>query len=342
MSGMTQPSKHLPPAESLAVVIPAYRAADSILAVLRAIPDMVRWIIVVDDASPDHLRKTMEGYPDPRVILLSHENNQGVGGAMATGFRKALELGAGYIAKIDADGQMDPAHLATFVSVAERFSCDYVKANRFGHIDSLSETPTIRFLGSVALTVLTKFASGYWNVFDPQNGYLMISRPMLQRLNLDTLDRGYFFENSMLINLNIMRARIGEIYIPARYGDEISSMRIHRILLSFPFKLLNGYVYRVYQKYVFRSLSPYALFLTFGISLITWSVTWGGIAWYRSWSTGIVATTGTIMLALLPFLMGWSLLLEALVLDVHDAGPCLLFNCDEDILPLIEGGKDSR
>ncbi|MFZ2957959.1 MAG: hypothetical protein WA705_13810 [Candidatus Ozemobacteraceae bacterium] len=135
----------------------------------------------------------------------------------------------------------------------------------------------------------------------------------------------------MLINLNIMRAKIGEIYIPARYANEISSMGIHHIAWSFPWKLVNGFIYRVYQKYVFRSLSPYALFLALGTIFMTWSVTWGGISWYKSWSSGVAAPTGTIMLALLPFMMGWSLYLEALVLDVHDAGPCILFNHDEEL-----------
>ncbi len=314
---------------SLAVVIPAFHAERSISAVIAAVPAFVEQIIVVDDASPDATGKVVQDLANPRVILLTHEHNQGVGGAMVTGFRKALDLGVEYIAKIDADGQMDPSHLDRFVEVAEEHGCDYVKANRFGHIESLSTMPSPRFYGNIALTFFTKFVSGYWNVFDPQNGYLMISRRMLLRLNLETIDRSYFFENSMLINLNIMRAKIGEIYIPAKYGDEVSSMRLTRIAWSFPLKLINGYVYRVYQKYVFRSLSPYALFVACGTALLTWAVVWGGVAWYESWSTRVVATTGTIMLALLPFLMGWSLLLEALVLDVHDAGPCLLFNLEE-------------
>ena len=315
---------------SLAVVIPAFRAERSIAAVIAAVPAFVAHIIVVDDASPDATGKFVQELADPRVVLLTHERNQGVGGAMVTGFRKALELGVEYIAKIDADGQMDPSHLGRFVEVAREHGCDYVKANRFGHIESLSTMPSLRFYGNIALTFLTKFVSGYWNVFDPQNGYLMISRAMLLRLSLEAIDRSYFFENSMLINLNIMRARIGEIYIPANYGDEVTSMRLPHIAWSFPLKLIDGYVYRVYQKYVFRSLSPYALFVACGAALITWSIVWGGIAWYESWSTRVVATTGTIMLALLPFLMGWSLLLEALVLDVHDAGPCLLFTLADE------------
>ena len=192
--------------------------------------------------------------------------------------------------------------------------------------------PRIRLAGSLILTFLTKFASGYWNIFDPQNGYIMITRKMLKRLDLALIDKSYFFENSMLINLNIMRARIGEIYLPANYGNEISSMKLWKIILSFPKKLILGYFHRIYQKYIFRSLSPYALLLFCGSILMLWGIIWGGIAWYKSFITGIPATTGTVILALLPLILGWSALLQALVLDIEDAGPSLLFDYDDETL----------
>ncbi len=201
--------------------------------------------------------------------------------------------------------------------------------------------PGIRLTGNILLTFLTKFVSGYWNVFDPQNGYVMITGKMLKRLDLKRLDCGYFFENSMLINLNVLRAKIAEIYLPARYGGEDSSMRISRVMATFPWKLLCGYAYRIYHKYVFRSLSPFALLLLFGIGAMAWGTVWGSVAWWRSYVTQIPATTGTVILALLPLLLGWSSLLQALVLDVQDAGPCLLFDCDEEELqaPEEQSGK---
>lgn len=326
---------------TLAVVIPAYQAETAVRDVIRRIPPCVDWIIVTDDASIDGTATALKQISDPRVCLLRHEQNTGVGGAMVTGFRKALELQADLIAKIDADGQMDPTYLDRFALAAVRFQCDYVKANRFGHIENLPAMPWTRLTGNLLLTFLTKFASGYWNVFDPQNGYVMITRRMLKRLDLKRLDRGYFFENSMLIHLNVMRAKIGEIYLPARYAGENSSLRLSRIIATFPWKLLCGYLYRVYQKYVFRSLSPFALLLFFGIIALTWGTVWGGIAWWRSYETQIPATTGTVILALLPLLLGWSSLLQALVLDVQDAGPCLLFDYDDEALQTQEENGDA-
>jgi dolichol-phosphate mannosyltransferase len=317
---------------TLAVVIPAYQAGKFIQKVIQQIPSYVDWIIVTDDASTDGTAAVVKQMPDPRICVLCHERNTGVGGAMVTGFQKALELQADLVAKIDADGQMDPRYLDRFARAAVRFKCDYVKANRFGHIEKLPTMPGIRLAGNLLLTFLTKFVSGYWNVFDPQNGYVMITRKMLKRLDLKRLDGNYFFENSMLINLNIMRAKIAEIYLPAQYGNEESYMKLSRIIATFPRKLLCGYLYRVYHKYVFRSLSPFALLLFFGIIAMTWGTVWGCMAWWRSYATQIPATTGTVILALLPLLLGWSSLLQALVLDIQDAGPCLLFDYDDETL----------
>lgn len=129
-----------------------------------------------------------------------------------------------------------------------------------------------------------------------------------------------------------MRAKIAEIYLPARYGDEKSSMSLSRVIFTFPGKLLRGYLYRVYHKYVFRSLSPFALLLISGIVTMLWGIFWGGLSWWRSYATQVPATTGTVILALMPLLLGWSSLLQALVLDVQDAGPCLLFDYDDDVL----------
>ncbi|MBF0499743.1 MAG: glycosyltransferase family 2 protein [Candidatus Riflebacteria bacterium] len=317
--------------KTLAVVIPAWRAASSIAAVVSSIPAIVSMIIIVNDASPDDLVNVVKGLPDPRVILLSHEVNQGVGGAMVSGFRKAMELGADYVARIDADGQMDPQHLGIFIAVAEEYGCDYVKACRFGHIDSPTEMPHLRSFGNIALTFLTKFVSGYWNIFDPQNGYAMISRRMLLRLPLEYLDKNHFYENSMLISLNIMRAKIGEIYVPDISTGEVSSARLPIISWSFLRKLVSGFIFRIYQKYVLRSLSPYALFLAIGSIFIAWSATWEGIALVHSSFGGVISVTDTVMFALLPFLMGWSLILEAIVLDVRDSDPSMLFNHGEEL-----------
>jgi glycosyltransferase involved in cell wall biosynthesis len=317
---------------SLAVVIPAFRAAATIGDLLRRIPGYADWIIVVDDASPDDLADRVAEVADPRVILIRHEHNLGVGGATVTGYRRAIELGALCVAKIDADGQMEPRFLDRFVRMALKHGCDYVKGNRFGDLDALRTMPRVRLAGNVLLTFLTKVASGYWNVFDPQNGYVLITRRMLRMLNLDQLDRGYSFENSMLINLNIFRARLGELFLPASYDEHASSMRLWRIVFTFPLHLARGFCRRVYHKYFFRSMSPFLPLVAFGSVASLWGALWGGFVWLRSIRTGVAAATGTVILALLPLLLGWSSLLQALVLDVQDAGPCVLFDVDDESL----------
>jgi len=328
--------------QSLVVIIPAYRAETTIESVLRRMPGYVDWIVVVDDASPDGTAASVGKVDDRRVILIRHDRNVGVGGAMVTGFLKALELRADLVAKVDADGQMDPSYLDRFVRVCRLYGCDYVKANRFGHLDSIAVMPKLRLWGSVLLSFLTKFVSGYWNIFDPQNGYVLITRQMLKRLDLKKIHRGYFFENSMLILLNILRARIGEIYLPAVYRGEPSSMKLGTILRTFPGHLCSGLLYRIYQKYFFRSLSPFFMLLVFGLICCLWGGAWGAVAWYRSYATGIPAATGTVVLALLPLILGWSALLQAFVLDVQDAGPCLLFDYDDESLgPSREDGSRS-
>ncbi len=316
----------------LAVIIPAFRAAETIGPVLRAVPSYVDHIIVVDDHSPDGLEGAVAALEDDRIVYLRHQRNKGVGGAMVSGYRKALELKADLVAKVDADGQMDPAFLDRLALVAVRWECDYVKANRFGRISHLEGMPRARLLGNIFLSFLTKAASGYWNIFDPQNGYTLITRRMLKRLELERIDESYFFENSMLIHLNVVRARVGEIYLPAKYGDEKSSMRLMRILVSFPLKLTKGFAFRVFQKYILRSTSPVFLYLLFGILGSGWGTLFGAHTWIRSYLSGQVATTGEVLLAVLPFLLGWTALLQAVSLDAMDCGPSILVDWDDERL----------
>ncbi|MEI7636285.1 MAG: glycosyltransferase family 2 protein [Syntrophus sp. (in: bacteria)] len=235
---------------SLAVVIPAYNAETSIQSVILSLPVYVERIIIVDDGSVDQTRKAVQDLDDPRIVLLCHERNRGVGGAMVTGFKAALATGVDLVAKIDADGQMAPDYLEKMARLAVEEKYDYVKANRFQKSGSLPEMPPVRLVGSLVLSFLTRMVSGFREITDSQNGYVLITRHMLSRLPLDRIDRGYFFENSMLIELNVLGCRVTEIYVPARYGGEMSSLRISRIIWTFPPKLIAGFVSRIIRKYV--------------------------------------------------------------------------------------------
>jgi dolichol-phosphate mannosyltransferase len=200
--------------------------------------------------------------------------------------------------------------------------CGYAKGNRFLFARELAAMPRHRLVGNFSLTFLTKLASGYWHVFDPQNGYVAIASSALRLLELHRLSRRWFFENDMLINLNVFNVPVADVAIPARYGDERSSMSIGRVLVSFPFHLFRGYWSRFYRKYVLRDFSPVALFMLAGIPLLLFGIFFGGYTWVQSWRLNRFASTGTVMLSVLPFIVGFQLVLQALVLEMRESpGP---------------------
>jgi dolichol-phosphate mannosyltransferase len=304
------------------VVIPAYDVAPRIAAVLKSVPDFVDAITVVDDASRDGTADAARGAGDPRVQVLRHDVNRGVGAAMVTGFADALAAGEGIVVKMDGDGQMDPAMLPRLLDPIVEGRCGYAKGNRFLFARELAAMPRHRLVGNFSLTFLTKLASGYWHVFDPQNGYVAIASSALRLLELHRLSRRWFFENDMLINLNVFNVPVADVAIPARYGDERSSMSIGRVLVSFPFHLFRGYWSRFYRKYVLRDFSPVALFMLAGIPLLLFGIFFGGYTWVQSWRLNRFASTGTVMLSVLPFIVGFQLVLQALVLEMRESpGP---------------------
>lgn len=304
----------------IAVVIPCYRVEAAIASVLSRMPDYVDSIIAVVDASPDATAAVLKAVGDPRLTVLEHERNQGVGGAMATGFRHALASGANIVVKLDGDGQMDPARIAELVEPIAADDTDYAKANRFLHRAELQRMPAARLFGNVALTFLTKLASGYWHVFDPQNGYLAVHADFLRLLDLDRLaTRRYFFENEMLIQLNIEQARVLDVPMPSVYGGEVSSLRISRVLTYFPYFLVRGFMSRLYQRYILRDFSVVIPLYLVGALLTLWGTVFGGYVWTRSIQSQVAATPGTVMLAVLPFLVGVQMLLQGLFVEIMDS-----------------------
>jgi glycosyltransferase involved in cell wall biosynthesis len=300
------------------VIIPAYNVETHLAGVLRGVPDWVDAVTVVDDGSTDDTAEVAKSVGDPRVTVLQSPTNEGVGGATSRGFRHALAQGEGIIVKMDGDGQMDPAHLPRLLDPIVDGRCEYAKGNRFLMSRELDIMPRTRLAGNFVLTFLTKLASGYWNVFDPQNGYVAIASGTLRLLELDRLSRRYFFENDMLIHLNIFDARVRDVAMPSRYGSERSSMRLGRIVCSFPFHLFRGYWYRFYRKHVLRDFSPVALFMLTGLPLVAWGTAFGLYTWTQSALHNQFASTGTVMLSVLPFLVGFELVLQALVLEIRD------------------------
>lgn len=303
----------------IAIIIPAYKVESHIGKVVSSLPDYVDQIIVVDDCSPDKSAEAAAAAKDPRLEIIRHEKNTGVGGAMKTGFKRALALGADIAVKMDGDNQMDPEYLPALLHPLAMKECDYIKGNRFSLLETNENMPWIRKLGNQALTFLNKVASGYWHVFDPQNGYLAIRADTLRKLKLDLIDDTYFFENSMLINLNVIEARVSDVYVPTRYATEQSSLKIGWVLRKFPAKLLRGFFFRIFYRYVYRDVSPIFIFLVFGSLFFVAGTLWGLIAWYRSYFWNEPAAIGTIALGLTPIILGFQMLMSSLIMDMQQS-----------------------
>ncbi|HYE15984.1 MAG TPA: glycosyltransferase family 2 protein [Pyrinomonadaceae bacterium] len=302
----------------IAVVVPAYNEARHVGDVLRGVPEYVDHVLAVDDCSADDTFEVMKAVGDARVEALRTPENQGVGGATLAGYRRALELGCDVAVKMDGDGQMSPEHLHLLLDALVEQGYDYAKGNRFLAGESLAQMPRHRLFGNVVLTFLNKLASGYWHVFDPQNGYTAVTAEALRRLDFGAIHRRYFFENDMLIALNFHNARVRDVAIPARYGDEQSDLNPFKVGVTFPLLFLPRLWRRVYQKYVLRDFSPIALFLFAGLLLFAWGVIFGAYHWAKSVWTGHATPTGTIMLSVLPLILGFQLILEAVVLDIRE------------------------
>ncbi len=303
----------------IAVVIPCYKVRRHIEAVLAGIPASVDHILVVDDCCPEGSGDIAAGSADPRVEVLRHVVNRGVGGAVVTGYRRALDLGCDVVVKMDGDGQMDPAALPRLIEPLDSGRVDYAKGNRFRHYHELKAMPAVRLVGNSALSFLVKAASGQWAVMDPTNGYTAIHRRALDELDLDRLAERYFFESDMLIQLGIAGLPVEDVAMPARYGDETSSLAVSRVLREFPPLLLKGFLRRLLVRYLIGDFNIASLYLLVGLPLLLFGVGTGAVQWVESVASGVVRSAGTVMLAAMPTIIGFQLLLQAIAFDIQAA-----------------------
>lgn len=301
----------------VAAVLPAYRTASAIRSVIEQIPADIRHVIVVDDASPDGVGATVSALGDPRISVCTHEVNRGVGGAMKTGFAKALELGADIVVKLDSDGQMDPALIPSFVTPLAAGRADLAKGNRFADLSFISAMPPLRRAGNLILSFLVKAASGYWSLFDPCNGYIAITSDLLKEVRRDRLADRYFFEISLLCESYRARGVVLDVAMHPRYGDEISSLSPTRSLFEFSGRLLGRMLSRIGFTYFLRDFTVVSVFISAGVPLMVFGVFWSAYHWYRSVVTNVVASTGTVMIGTLAIILAFQLLLQAVVLDVQ-------------------------
>lgn len=299
------------------MVVPCFNVAEHVSAVLQEVPDFVDRIIAIDDGSTDSTGLQLSKSADPRVEVLHHDRNEGVGAAVITGFERSASTGADIMVKVDGDGQMDLSLLEKLIDPLVADGFDYTKGNRLLDRRALASMPGTRRFGNFALTFLTKLASGYWHIIDPQNGFVAIRRQSWALLDPTRLARGYFFENDMLVNLNIINARVKDVRMPARYLGAPSSLRLRRVIPTFAVLLLRRVGYRFYTKYMLLDFSPIALFVLVGVPLVLWGAGFGAWAWWHHSQLNVIASTGTVMLSVLPLILGFELVLQALVLDIQ-------------------------
>lgn len=301
----------------IAVVIPCYRVRQQVLEVIAQIGPEVGWIFAVDDACPEGSGERLEREcGDPRVQVLRHERNRGVGAATITGYRAALATPARVVVKLDGDGQMDPRLIPRLVRPILEGRADYVKGNRFHRIADLTAMPRLRLFGNAALSFLAKLSTGYWQIFDPNNGFTAIHRAVLAELPLNRIAERFFFESDMLYQLGQLRAVVCDMPMRAIYGDEPSSLRPLRTIVPFLAGHLRNTVRRLLYSYFLRGFSPASVELLLAPLLLFCGTLWGIAAWRESAASGVPATAGQVMLAALPIVLGVQLLLSWLHFDV--------------------------
>jgi glycosyltransferase involved in cell wall biosynthesis len=300
----------------VAIVIPCFRVEKQIAQVVASIPRHYRQIICVDDASTDGTAAAIEALRDPRVILIRRTVNGGVGAAVKTGYLEALRRDAVVCVKMDGDGQMSAEDLDVLLEPLLTGDADYAKGNRFVDLGALQRMPRSRLAGNAFLSFASKLACGYWNMLDVTNGFTAIRSSVLRRIAFDRLNDRYFFETSMLIELNILRAAVVDVEMPARYGDERSSMKLSRVITTFPALLLRGLARRFSWRYLIEDFSVTSICVLLGLPLLAFGTVFGAFRWYESAHTGLPATAGTVFVAALPIILGFQLLLAAVLLDV--------------------------
>lgn len=298
------------------VVVPAHNEQELIATVITTMPAFVDHIVVVDDRSTDETVARAEAVGDPRVQVLRRPVNGGVGAAVLDGHRVMRELGVDASVVMAGDAQMDPDYLGSLLDPLVGGHIGFAKANRFFSATSYQGMPRHRVIGNVALSFLTKMSSGYWHLFDPQNGYTALGRQALDRLDLDLVATGYDFENSLLVHLNVLEIPAVDVPIPAVYGNEVSGIKLGKVVPRLLSTLWHGFWYRIRHRYVAPSFSPVALLLFTGLLLLGFGLLVGVFVVVNSIGPP-TASAGTVLLAATPAMTGIHLLVNALLLDIQ-------------------------
>jgi dolichol-phosphate mannosyltransferase len=302
----------------IAVVIPCYKVSRHLAGVLSRIGPEVTAIYCVIDGCPDGSFEiaNQAATIDARIRVISLSKNSGVGFAFIAGAKQALSDGAEIIVKLDGDGQMHPEQIPLVVEPLVLDEADFAKGNRFFHLEDLQSMPILRMIGNAGLSFFSKLSTGYWNLFDPTNGFIAIQAELARRVPWDKVHRRFFFESDLLFRLYTLRAIVVDVPMKSHYGSEQSNLSVLKALVQFPYFHLLNFVKRVFYCYFLREFNIASLNLLLSIGLIGFGVCFGTVHWIRGNELNQLASAGTVMFAALPVILGWQALLAFFAFDV--------------------------
>ena len=304
----------------IAVVIPCYKVSQSLKSVLNDIGSEVTSIYCVDDNCPEESWKVAESIAnkDSRIRIIRRKRNGGVGAAVISGYKAALEDNAEIIVKIDGDGQMAPQLIPNFIKPIYENRADFIKGNRFYDLKSVSGMPFVRIIGNSMLSFINKLSSGYWNLFDPNNGFTAIHAKVLKLIPMEKLNKRFFLEADMLFRLSTIRAVVKDIPMDSVYGDEKSNLSILNIFLTFPYLYFNRIGKRIFYNYFLRNFNIASLYLILGLFLFFFGIWYGIDSWVELSGKNEIASPGTVMLSAMPIIVGNTYLVGFLAYDMQD------------------------
>ena len=305
---------------SVWVVIPCFNVAEQIESVIQNIGSEVTGIVAVNDGSKDGTLQILESLKsDKRLYVIQNDSNLGVGGSTKRGFEFAFSHGASIAVKLDGDGQMDPSLISGLVAPIICGQADYVKGNRFINIDQVISMPKVRLFGNIALSFLTKLSSGYWEIFDPNNGFVAVSKKTFELIPTHKVDDRYFFESDMLFRLHLARAVVQDIPMPTKYGTEVSGLKESKAFFEFGYKHHKNFFKRIAIEYYLRDFNLGSIQLPMGLGLSLFGGVYGVLNFLHYHSLELPTPTGIQIVVAMSVLSGLQLLLSFFAFDISNS-----------------------
>lgn len=304
--------------KKISVVIPVYNVGETIISLLSKIPDYVDKIYLIDDSCPLGTGKIVKrsSLNISKLSIIFNEKNLGVGGAVKVGYGKSLLDNYDVVVKIDGDNQMDPDQIENLIKPLLSENIDYCKGNRFLNTFEIENYPSIRFYGNIFLSFMSKLSSGYWDIYDPVNGFTAIKSDVLKKVNFNKIDDGYYFESDMLYNLYLLKGKVKDIPVNIKYfKNSIQNMNIMKESFNFFFKNLNRTYKRVKKTYLLNNFSVGSFFILSFLINFFLTITYGGYNYFYNFFLKKFAPTGVVLLSSIFFLLTILSLMIFLIID---------------------------